>query len=358
MINRDRLVNTFCNIVSIDSPSGEEVQMAKELTTRLKSLKLQVNQDAYGNLIANDGRDNPIMLSAHMDTVEPGRGIKPKIDGDRIVSGGTTILGGDAKAGVSVILEALESIREDDASHLPLEVVLTREEELALRGAKNLDMSMIRSKEAIVFDGEGPVSRITSASPTYIGFDIEITGRAAHAGVEPEKGISAIRIASELVNQLPNGRLDQETTFNVGTFESGSTCNTVPETAIIRGEFRSINIENIYSLKSQLKEVISNIRSQFPEAKVHDNITTEFHSYTLPNDDPSTHRVKKALESLGLTPLMKPSGGGTDGNVFRLNGINSTVVGMADNNMHSIREFVTIPDLVDAAHFCEQVLRS
>ena len=150
-----------------------------------------------------------------MDTVEPGRGIKPKIDGDRIVSGGTTILGGDAKAGVSVILEALESIREDDASHLPLEVVLTREEELALRGAKNLDMSMIRSKEAIVFDGEGPVSRITSASPTYIGFDIEITGRAAHAGVEPEKGISAIRIASELVNQLPNGRLDQETTFNV-----------------------------------------------------------------------------------------------------------------------------------------------
>ena len=358
MINRDRLVNTFCNIVSIDSPSGEEVQMAKELTTRLKSLKLQVNQDAYGNLIANDGRDNPIMLSAHMDTVEPGRGIKPKIDGDRIVSGGTTILGGDAKAGVSVILEALESIREDDASHLPLEVVLTREEELALRGAKNLDMSMIRSKEAIVFDGEGPVSRITSASPTYIGFDIEITGRAAHAGVEPEKGISAIRIASELVNQLPNGRLDQETTFNVGTFESGSTRNTVPETAIIRGEFRSINIENIYSLKSQLKEIISNIRSQFPEAKVHDNITTEFHSYTLPNDDPSTHRVKKALESLGLTPLMKPSGGGTDGNVFRLNGINSTVVGMADNNMHSIREFVTIPDLVDAAHFCEQVLRS
>lgn len=358
MINRDRLVNTFCNIVSIDSPSGEEVQMAKELTTRLKSLKLQVNQDAYGNLIANDGRDNPIMLSAHMDTVEPGRGIKPKIDGDRIVSGGTTILGGDAKAGVSVILEALESIREDDASHLPLEVVLTREEELALRGAKNLDMSMIRSKEAIVFDGEGPVSRITSASPTYIGFDIEITGRAAHAGVEPEKGISAIRIASELVNQLPNGRLDQETTFNVGTFESGSTRNTVPETAIIRGEFRSINIENIYSLKSQLKEVISNIRSQFPEAKVHDNITTEFHSYTLPNDDPSTHRVKKALESLGLTPLMKSSGGGTDGNVFRLNGINSTVVGMADNNMHSIREFVTIPDLVDAAHFCEQVLRS
>ena len=358
MINRDRLVNTFCNIVSIDSPSGEEVQMAKELTTRLKSLKLQVNQDAYGNLIANDGRDNPIMLSAHMDTVEPGRGIKPKIDGDRIVSGGTTILGGDAKAGVSVILEALESIREDDASHLPLEVVLTREEELALRGAKNLDMSMIRSKEAIVFDGEGPVSRITPASPTYIGFDIEITGRAAHAGVEPEKGISAIRIASELVNQLPNGRLDQETTFNVGTFESGSTRNTVPETAIIRGEFRSINIENIYSLKSQLKEVISNIRSQFPEAKVHDNITTEFHSYTLPNDDPSTHRVKKALESLGLTPLMKPSGGGTDGNVFRLNGINSTVVGMADNNMHSIREFVTIPDLVDAAHFCEQVLRS
>ena len=358
MISRDRLVKTFCDLVAIDSPSGEEEEVAEVLTGRLEALGLEVKRDAYRNLIASDGRDDPIMMSAHMDTVEPGRGIKPSVDGDRIVSDGTTILGGDCKAGVSAILEALESLSEDGTPHLPLEVVLTREEELALRGARNLDLSMVRSREAIVFDGEGPVSRITSASPTYIGFDIEITGRAAHAGADPEKGLSAIRIAAELVSRLPNGRLDEETTFNVGMIEGGSTRNTVPETAVLKGEFRSINMETLDSVQLQLRAAIDGVRQMFPEAVIDDHVTTEFETYTLSDDDPSTQRVKAALTSLGLEPTMKSSGGGTDGNVFRLHGINATVVGMADHNMHTVREFVTVPDLVDAAHLCEAVLRA
>ncbi|GIS64177.1 MAG: hypothetical protein CM1200mP3_04250 [Chloroflexota bacterium] len=163
-----------------------------------------------------------------MDTVEPGRGIKPKLDGDRIVSEGDTILGGDCKAGVAAILEALESVVEDGAESRPIQLAFTREEEIGLVGARNLDLSLIMAKEAIVFDGEGTVNQITSSSPTYIGFDIEITGRAAHAGVEPEKGLSAILIASELITQLPQGRLDETTTFNIGTIEGGSVRNTVP----------------------------------------------------------------------------------------------------------------------------------
>lgn len=357
MINRDRIVKTFTELVQVDSPSGEEEEMAKDLIGRLEALGLSVQRDDYGNVIAGDGGDNPLLLSAHMDTVEPGRGIKPRVEGDRVLSDGTTILGGDCKAGVAAILEALESINEDGTPHRSIEVAFTREEEIGLVGARNLDFSMISAKESIVFDGEGPPSQITSASPTYIGFDIEVTGRAAHAGVEPEKGLSAIRIAAEIITRMPQGRLDEESTFNVGNFEGGTVRNAVPENAIVRGEFRSRNLETLDGLRLQITEAVDEVRKLFPEADIQQHLHTEFETYTLTDDDPATALVKKALAGLGLTPVMTPSGGGTDGNVFRLNGISAVVVGMADHNMHTVREYVSIPDLVDAAHLCEELLR-
>lgn len=359
MINRDRLVKTFIDLARIDSPSGEEEAMAQELTRRLKALDFNVRRDDYGNLIADDGGDAPILLSAHLDTVEPGRGIKPGIHGDRIVSDGTTILGGDCKCGVAAIMEALESAHEDGIRRQGgIEVAFTREEEIGLVGARNLDFSMINSKEAIVFDGEGPASQITSASPTYIGFDIEVTGRAAHAGVEPEKGLSAIRIAAELITRLPQGRLDEQTTFNVGTIEGGTVRNAVAETTIIRGEFRSRNLEMLDDIRVQISEALAEVNAMFPDAKLDDHLHTEFETYTLTDDDPATARVKAALAELGLEPDMRPSGGGTDGNVFRLNGISSVVVGMADHGMHTVREYVVIPELVDTAHLCETLIRT
>ena len=356
MIDRDRLVKTFCELAQIDSPSGEEEVLASHLTQRLEGLGLTVIRDDYGNLIAGDGGQDPLLLSAHMDTVEPGRGVKPTVDGDRIVSDGTTILGGDCKAGVAAILEALESISEDSTSHAAIEVAFTREEEIGLVGARNLDFSKITAREAIVFDGEGPPSQITSASPTYIGFNLEVTGRAAHAGVEPEKGLSAIRIASEIVTRLPQGRLDDETTFNIGVIEGGTVRNTVPETALVQGEFRSRDLETLDGIQLQLTEAVDEVRRLFPEAVIDQHLRTEFETYTISEDDPAARRVMAALRGLGLEPALHPSGGGTDGNVFRRHGINSVVVGMADHNMHTVREYVTIPDLVDAARLCEALL--
>ena len=357
MINRERIIQTFCDLVQIDSPSGEEEEMAQEMIGRLEKLGLETKRDDYGNIVASDGREHPILLSAHLDTVEPGRGIKPSVKGDSIISDGSTILGGDCKAGISAILEALESVIEDGGDYHPVELAFTREEEIGLVGARNLDFSLLTAKEAIVFDGEGPVSQITSSSPTYIGFDIEITGRSAHAGVEPEKGLSAIRIAADIITRLPQGRLDENTTFNVGTIEGGSVRNTVPENTTIRGEFRSTSFESLDSIRIQVTEAIEEVKNLYPEADLENHLHTEFEAYTLTDDDPSTRRTKRALESIGLEPIMKPSGGGTDGNVFRLNGISSVVVGMADHGMHTVREYVTIPDLVDAAHLCEALLR-
>lgn len=357
MINKDRLIKTFCDLVQIDSPSGEEESVAQDLTRRLKQLGLKVQLDDYGNVIANDGGDNPVTLSAHMDTVEPGRGIKPSVEDDRILSDGTTILGGDCKAGVAAILEAVESILEDNTPHGSIEIVLTREEEIGLVGARNLDMSLLKGKEVVVFDGEGPPSQITSSSPTYVGFDIEITGRAAHAGAEPEKGISSIQLASELITRFPQGRLDDETTFNIGTIQGGSVRNTVPENTMVKGEFRSRNLESLDGLRLQVQHAVDEVREMYPEAAIECHLHTEFETYTLNANDAATKRVVAALIELGLTPNMHPSGGGTDGNVFRALGISAVVIGMADHNMHTTREYVSIPDLVDAAHLCETLLR-
>ena len=356
MIDRDRLVKTFCELVQIDSPSGEEEAVALNLIERVESLDLTAIRDSYGNVIASDGGQDPLLISAHIDTVEPGRGIKPTVDGDRIVSDGTTILGGDCKAGVAAVLEALESISEDGTPHKAVEVALTREEEIGLLGARNLDFSKITAREAIVFDGEGPPSQITSASPTYIGFNLEVTGRAAHAGVEPEKGLSAIRIASEIVTRLPQGRLDDETTFNIGVIEGGTVRNAVPEKAVVQGEFRSRDLETLDGIQLQLTEAVDEVRRLYPEAVIEGRVRTEFETYTISEDDPAARLVMAALRTLGLEPTFHPSGGGTDGNVFRKHGISAVVVGMADHNMHTVREYVTIPDLVDAARLCETLL--
>ena len=205
MVDQERLVNSFCELVRIDSPSNEEEDVSKHLEERLRNLNFQVERDAYGNVIASEPGDDPLLLSAHMDTVEPGRGIKPQILGDRIESDGTTILGGDCKAGVAAIMEALESAAQEGRARRPVQVVFTRAEEIGLVGASNLDYSMIRARESVVFDGNGPVNQITGSSPTYVAFDVSVTGRAAHAGVEPEKGLSAIRIATEIISELPQG---------------------------------------------------------------------------------------------------------------------------------------------------------
>ncbi len=356
MIKQERLVGSFCDLVRIDSPSDEEEEVALHLTDRLIRLGFSVVRDAHGNVIASEDGENPLLLSAHMDTVEPGRGIQPIIKGDRITSDGTTILGGDCKAGVAAILEALESVGEDGTSRRPVQVVFTRGEEIGLVGASNLDYSMIRASEAVVFDGNGPVNTITGASPTYMRFDITIKGRAAHAGVEPEKGLSAIRIATEIINELPNGRLDEETTFNVGLISGGSVRNAVPAEATFGGEWRSRNTETLDSIKMQLLTTLERARERYKEATIEEELEVMFQMYNLDPEEQIVRLVTRVMRDMDLIPNICPSGGGTDGNVMRLHGIESVVVGMSTNEMHTVDEYVIIPDLVNTARFCQQVI--
>ena len=356
MPNQERLVNDFSDLVRIDSPSGEEWDVARHLSDRLAGLGFQVGRDEHGNVIAREAGDRPLLLSAHMDTVNPGRSIKPQVVGDRITSDGNTILGGDCKAGVAAILEALQTVRDEGRPRRPVQVVFTRGEEIGLVGASNLDFTMLSATEAVVFDGNGPVNTITGGSPTYMAFDIDIRGRGAHAGVEPEKGLSAIKIASDLIAQLPQGRMDEETTFNIATITGGTVRNAVPSEAKITGEFRSMNTESLELLRMQLLATIGKIRGRYAEAEITEKLEMMFQMYRLDPNEATAQLVTRVMRDMGLQPNIQPSGGGTDGNVFRLHGIESVVVGMATNQMHTIDEYVVIPDLLDTARFCEQLM--
>ena len=356
MPNRERLINDFCDLVRIDSPSGEEWDVALHLSNRLADLGFQVARDDHGNVIAREPGDHPLLLSAHMDTVDPGRSIRPQVTGDRITSDGSTILGGDCKAGVAAIIEALQTVHEQGRPRRPVQVVLTRGEEIGLVGASNLDFSMITGTEAVVFDGNGPVNTITGCSPTYMAFDINIRGRGAHAGVEPEKGLSAIKIASDLIAELPQGRIDHETTFNIATIAGGTVRNAVPSEAAITGEFRSMNLESLELLRMQLLAAIGSIRTRYAAAEITEKLEMLFQMYRLDPNEATAQLVTRVMRDMGLQPDIRPSGGGTDGNVFRLNGIQSVVVGMSTNLMHTIDEYVVIPDLMNTARFCEQLM--
>jgi tripeptide aminopeptidase len=356
MPNQERLINDFSDLVRIDSPSGEEWDVALHVSERLENLGFQVARDDHGNVIAREDGDRPLLLSAHMDTVDPGRSIRPQVVGERITSDGNTILGGDCKAGVAAILEALESVREDARARRPVQVVFTRGEEIGLVGASNLDFSMITGTEAVVFDGNGPVNTITGASPTYMAFDVNVRGRGAHAGVEPEKGLSAIKIASDIIAELPQGRIDSETTFNVATITGGTVRNAVPSEASFTGEFRSMNMESLELLRIQLLDAVSAIRSRYREAEITESLEMMFQMYRLDPNEATAQLVMRVMRDMDLQPNIQPSGGGTDGNVFRLNGIESVVVGMSTNLMHTIDEYVVVPDLMNTARFCEQLM--
>jgi tripeptide aminopeptidase len=359
VIDRDRIVRTFLDLVAIDSPSGYEDQIAAQLERRFHELSIEAFQDAAGNVIARrPGQGEPLLLSAHMDTVEPGRGIKPIWDGPDIIrTDGTTILGADNKAGCAVILEVLQSAIEDDAPTRPIEVAISRGEEVGLVGASNMDYGAISAKTAIVIDSGGPPSSIQGQAPYHYTYTIEVHGRAAHAGVEPEKGVPAITIAAEAVLGMPQGRLDFETTGNVGTIRGGLVRNAVPEECVVEGEMRSMEFEKVETLISTARTHLAEVRERHPDARVDATFNLAYPGYKLEPGDPAADLVFGVLHDLGFTPNPHPVGGGTDGNVFRGHGIASVVIGRGGYNQHTKDEYLVVPEMLECARVIEACVR-
>ena len=357
MVQSERLLNTLVNLIQIDSPSGEEDAIDADLSRRLQSLGCRVQHDSYGNIVAKlPGEGDPLLLSSHMDTVDPGRGIKPFLDGDTLRSDGSTILGGDCKAGLTIILEALASIQESGVPHRPVEVVFTRHEEGGLVGVHHLDFSLVDAKMGVVFDGEGPVSRVTVAAPSQNVVKANITGRAAHAGVEPEKGLSAILVASEIITRLPLGRIDEETTSNIGRMDAGLKRNIVPETAFLDGEIRSLDNDKLDRISGKFRAAFQEVAKKFPEAQVSLEIENTYQAYRVASDHPALSNIRQALASLGMEAELMASGGGSDANVFIEKGIVALPMGIGVESFHTTRESANIPQVLQGAQFCRNLV--
>ncbi len=359
MIDERRLLATLLDLIRIDSPSGEEEAVAVELTRRLEALGASVRRDAYGNVIARAGRGgSPFLLGAHMDTVEPGRGIRPLVAGGVIATDGSTVLGADPKAGIAAILEGIAATAAAGKPLPALELIFTRGEESGLEGSANLDYSMVAAKRGVEFDGEGPVSNITTSAPARLSAVLRFKGRGAHAGVEPEKGISAIQMAARFAAGFPQGRLDGETTANIGMISGGTAPNAVPETASLTAEARSRDPAKLESVRERILGLVEEVRSAFPDGRVEYELREEFGGYKLDPDHPVVLTVVGALRKAGLQPDLIASGGATDANNYARNGIEVAVVGLGGRDFHTVRESIAVAALNQAARFCETLLES
>ncbi len=359
MINEQRLVDTFLELVRIDSPSGHEEAIGKHLLTVLRAMTDDVEQDAAGNLIARfpgDDSREPVMLNAHMDTVGTDTGITPVIRDGVIYSDGTTILGADDKSGVAVILEAVRALLEHpETARPPVEVVITVGEERGLLGAQALDVGRLRSRRGLVLDSGGPIGTIVVVAPYQDKHWITVIGRASHAGAEPAKGISAIRVAAEAIAAMRLGQVDEETTANVGVIQGGVATNIVPERVEILSEARS---RDEGKLVAQTEHMIACLKDAAARhgARVEVEVKRLYNGYRYSAESPIVRWIADAARALGFEPIYKEAGGGTDANVFNNKGLTCVVISTGQADVHTKNEHIAVQDLVDCTRWVLQAL--
>lgn len=351
LVNKQRLLKTFLELVHINSPSFEEREIGAFLIKRLEQAGCSVRVQEYNrsfNLIGVKRGENteaaPLLLSAHMDTIEPTEGIQITVDEEIVRSTGGTVLGSDDKSAIAQILEALDVIQEQKLSHGDIEVVFSSAEERGLFGAKNLDFGSVRSRHAIVIDSSGSVGNIIVGAPTHITYEMLISGRSAHAGIEPERGLSAIRVAAEVITAVPDGRIDSETTANIGIIRGGTATNVVPKEVVLHGEIRSHCDEVLTATRDRIFDTARKIAAR-RGATIDITEHEEYRTFRLSEDGPFMEIMKEAFRRCAIEPALVLTGGGSDANIFNQNGICAVNISTGMQKVHSTDEFILKKDL-------------
>lgn len=359
-------IEEFIELVRIDSPSLGERQMADVLTVRLEELGFTVFEDNSGkntggnagNLIASRPGDTDqwLMLSAHMDRVDNGLGIKPQIKDGWIVSDGATILGADDISGIVAMLDGIRRSISSGKKLPSLEVVISICEEKGLLGARTMDVSQLKSKIGYLLDNSGQIGNVVLGGPYKSMATIEVFGKAAHAGEAPEKGINAIMAAATMIEGLREGRLDEESTSNIGVIHGGQVePNTVCEHVLMRCESRSHNYEKLISyldyMRSHFEKNIAKTKATF---KMEYYIQHE--GYRISEDTEVFIMLKEALEKVGIQLVVGKTNIGTDGNIFNANGIMCIPIAVSMYNIHSTSEKANVEELILAGRMVEQII--
>jgi len=370
MIDQQAMVNEFCELVRIDSLSFKEKQVATVLAQKLEDLGLSVEFDnaneafdsEVGNLIAKLPATDPdrptLMLQSHMDTVKPGEGIEPVVDGNEVRSAGDTILGADAKAGVTVILNAVREAIASDIPHGELQVVFCIAEETGLNGAYKLDYSKVSPDYCYVFDGGKEAGRMTTAAPSAYKMTFKMKGLASHAGVHPEAGINAIQAAAKGIARMKIGRIDHETTANIGVIEGGMARNIVPDLCTMLGEARSHDPEKLEAQVAHMKMCLEHAAKESGAEFLEPEVNADYKRFALSDDDPVVRIAWKAAENLGLRPSTEPGGGGSDANVFNEHGIPAVICATGASGAHTLDEKLNTDELVKCAQWLVEIIRT
>ena len=366
LVNRERIIDNFMALVRIDSESGQEATVRDFVRPLLQDLGLEVYEDEAGkelggesgNLVAwKDGKlpGPSIFLGAHMDTVVPGKGIVPVLKDGTIRSSGDTVLGGDDKAGIAAILEALQVIKEQNLSHPPLEIIFTVSEEQGLMGSKLLDFNRVRSRLGYVLDSDGAAGSIIVKAPTQNEFAITVIGKAAHAGINPEDGLNAICLAAYAINHLNIGRIDEETTCNLGTINGGRARNIVADRVEVKGEARSLSPDKLENLT---QKIVTVFRDKVEEkgGRCEVKIKNLYPRIDLDPAEPVVQIAVRAARAMGREPVLMRTGGGSDANIFNGQGIRCANLGIGMKKVHTTEEYITVDSLVDSARYVLQII--
>ena len=356
MINTERLLQTFLDLVRIDNPSGGEAVIADHVRGLLEGMGLAVEQDAINNLLARvPGQGAPLLLNAHMDSVAPCHSVRPVVDGGVIRSSGDTVLGADDLAGVAAIIEGVRATLERGGSHRAAEILFTVQEEVGLRGAAQFDTSRLSAREGVTLDSGGDFGGITVGAPSQDSLYIVVLGRAAHAGVAPERGVNAIVVAGKALAAMPLGRIDEETTANIGIIKGGEATNIVPDRVELWGEARSHNQDK---LVAQVQAMVAAFEAAAREhgASVQIEITHKYDAYRLSDELPIIQRLIATLGEIGFAANLQVSGGGSDVNILSQRGIEVANISVGYREIHSTGEYIAIADLARSAELVARLL--
>ena len=351
-------LSLFVELAALPSPSGEERAVADRVLDYLRALGLEASEDdagprigsSMGNILCSLGRNGdapglPLFFCAHLDTVPPEGPIEPVVGEDEVVrNAGGTILGADNKAAVASMLEAVARLVEDGRAHAGVELLFTPKEEVGLVGAAAFDDSRLDAKVGYVYDHAGPVGEVILGAPYQRKLDVHFHGRAAHAGMYPEEGRSAIFAASRAIADLRLGRLDDETTANVGEIEGGTARNVVPEHCRFTAEARSHDERKLADVIEEMLETIT-FAAGVAECEVETQLGASARGYRFRRDDVPVRLAADALQRSGREPAYVLSGGGADANVFNERGLQCLNLANGMTDIHTPDEHIAVADV-------------
>jgi tripeptide aminopeptidase len=374
-INLERLASVFTTLCEIDSPPKQEGRVAEYLKSLFADMGAEVFEDDSAHTTGSDcgnlfvrfpdgGLDRePVFFNCHMDTVLPATGVKVKRDGEVFTSAGDTVLGSDDKAGIAALIEVMCTLQEKNIPYAPVEYVFTTCEEVGLLGVKALDPSLIKAKIGYALDSSG-INRVVVGAPAANRIMAEIKGIASHAGLSPEKGISAIHIAAKAIARLKLGKLDQESTANIGLIEGGTATNIIPESAVVHGEVRSHTVslleQHTEHIKSVFLEEVDNLSE--PDANVsgrpslHFKVINDYPVMKLNMESAVIKRVEAAAAKLDRKLDYVIAGGGSDANIFNGHSIQCAILSTGMDKVHSTRETIKLSDMALTADLVMAIL--